>query len=333
MEENTVGMKFREFFRTSRNFLLFPLILFGVLLGFMLAYELIGAASFRHPWTWILPVCGLAIFSAIIWYFYRDKTMENPKFVDGHRVFNGVDLGLHLPLNPERATMNRMARRCYGYGRWDAPYWFIGIGEGMDKHDSLEKRSAVWSRLQKDGLTDCREFHQNIGQTQWHRDTPPAEPQRTWGSLMLLLMTFLDEKSDVEHRRDYQRKYWGAIKSDTCAVELFGLPAPTFEQYQYLALTLFTKKQIDEILENRIRSLREKIQAHKPRFVVMYGRSARKQWNALAGIPLRDNAIYELGSTMMVSATHPNDRHLKERNKYWIGLGKDLRERAAGISR
>lgn len=151
MEENTAGMKFREFFRTSRNFLLFPLILAGVVVGFMLAYELMGAASFRHPWTWILPIIGLSIFSAIIWLFYRGTSsfseMENAKFVDGHKVFDGVDLGLHLPLNPERVSMSRMARDCYGYGRWDAPYWFIGLEEGMGPNQTIQAYLPMTSRF------------------------------------------------------------------------------------------------------------------------------------------------------------------------------------------
>jgi hypothetical protein len=57
---------------------IFPVILAGVVIGFMLAYGLMSAASFRHPWTWILPIIGLAIFDGIIWFFYR----ETPTF--GH---------------------------------------------------------------------------------------------------------------------------------------------------------------------------------------------------------------------------------------------------------
>src|SRR6185312_17353521 len=97
--------------------------------------------------------------------------MESPaRTKDGHRIFDGTALGLHRPLNPSRqlemkAHLREMAKRCYGYGRWDAPYWFIGIGEGMGKNDSLEKRSAVWSRFKKDGLMDCRDFHLSIGET------------------------------------------------------------------------------------------------------------------------------------------------------------------------
>jgi hypothetical protein len=328
-----LGMGFREFFRASRNFLLFPLILAGVVVGFTLAYELMGAASFRHPWTWILPIIGFVIFSAVIWFFYGNTSMENAKYLNDHKVFSGVDLGLHLPLNPERVNINRMARDCYGYGRWDAPYWFIGIGEGMGKNDSLEKRSAVWSRFKKDGLMDCRDFHLSIGETAWHRDKPRAKIQRTWGSLMLLLMTFLEKTSDDENRRDYQRKHWGAANGETCVIELFGLPAPTFEQYQKLARNLFTQELINEILEDRIKFIVGNIQAHKPKFVVMYGREARKQWNEIAGIPLRDDEVYTIGSTMMVSATHPNDRHIKERNRYWIGLGEALRNRAKDSTR
>ncbi len=144
---------------------------------------------------------------------------------------------------------------------------------------------------------------------------------------MLLLMTFLEEDADKQILLSYQREHWGMGKDDTCVCELFGLPAPIFKAYKALMLELFTQKQIDEILKERIRFIRGKILENKPKLVVMYGRGARKQWREIAGHPfLDDDEVIKIGPTIMVSATHPTAHGVK--NEYWVQLGKSLRAAA-----
>jgi hypothetical protein len=46
-------------------------------------------------------------------------------------------------LNP--SALVKYLERFFGYGRWDAPIWFIGIEEaGGHIESELEKRLAVW---------------------------------------------------------------------------------------------------------------------------------------------------------------------------------------------
>lgn len=53
------------------------------------------------------------------------------------------------------------AESWYGYGPWDAPYWFIGMEPGGDDtHASYE----AWEALGGHELIDCREHHL------WKRD-------------------------------------------------------------------------------------------------------------------------------------------------------------------
>lgn len=222
-------------------------------------------------------------------------------------------------------NLREMARRCYGYGRWDAPYWFIGLGEGMTQDTDCQKRVDAWLHLgRRTGLSDCREFHYRIADERWHRKKPPAELQATWRRLLLLLMKFLGESADIDSLRKYQSEHWGMRKDVTCVIELFGLPAPNFKAHQALMLELFTQRQIDEILQERIDFIRKKIDEskHKPKLVVMYGRGARKQWREIAGRFLLDDEIYKIGSTMMVSAIHPTAHGVTD--EYWEKLGKSL---------
>jgi hypothetical protein len=57
-----------------------------------------------------------------------------------------------------------MARQRYGFGRWEAPCWFIGLEEGMaqDENDDLIPRVNAWRALGGGELNDCAQVHNNI---------------------------------------------------------------------------------------------------------------------------------------------------------------------------
>jgi hypothetical protein len=49
-------------------------------------------------------------------------------------------------------ALEEMARECFGYGRWDAQYWFIGLEEGMS--GTLEDRvKASTTRSRSTNIT------------------------------------------------------------------------------------------------------------------------------------------------------------------------------------
>ena len=97
-----------------------------------------------------------------------------------------------------------MAHQFFGHGRWTAPFWFIGPEQGQSpsEHDDLKPRVEAWRTLGGGELTDCREFHDLIGEKRWHRRERPRL-QSTWRPLMLSLMTFLRRQSDNESLRNY----------------------------------------------------------------------------------------------------------------------------------
>jgi hypothetical protein len=167
--------------------------------------------------------------------------------------------------------MNRaeyeLARRCYGYGHWKAPFWFIGPEQGQSaiENNDLKLRHKVFRQLGKHGLCDCRAFHHDIHEKRWHRAARPAL-QRTWSRLILLLMTFLEKDTDNASLRIYQRERWGRRNGETCVIELSGPPARN----------LNVVRQRDAFREKRIRFIRQKMLAFKPVFVVMYGLGAMK---------------------------------------------------------
>ena len=214
-----------------------------------------------------------------------------------------------------------MARRFFGYGRWDAPYWFIGPEQGKGPEEAAENTSRVnaWVMLQKQELCDCIVFHDQIGEKHWHRALPDKPRlQRTWRPLILLLKTFLNEPGSRDDLRSYQRDTWGCQQGgETCVIELSGLAAKTLH-------SPINRKQFRN---ERVGLIREKIQEHKPRLVVMYGKSEKQYWHTIASAELELDRPHVAGPTVLVMTTHPNTRGRKDAD--WMDLGERLREAEA----
>jgi hypothetical protein len=152
-----------------------------------------------------------------------------------------------LTLNPP--DLDRMAEHFYGYGRWDAPYWFIGPEAGMAKTgDSLERRFQSWETLEFKPVVDCAAHHRGFGLTKWHQPHPPT--QETWRKLIRLLLAFKGQPNDIETVRVYQRDEWGSSTGETCVIELSGLASPDMRtpQDRTTFLTRRMKRIREEVL-------------------------------------------------------------------------------------
>ncbi len=207
-----------------------------------------------------------------------------------------------------------MGRGCYGYGRWKAPYWFIGPeqGQSASENNDLKLRYEAFRQLGKDGLSDCRAFHDFIHEKRWHRATKPAL-QPTWRRLILLLMAFLEKPTDDESLRTYQRDRFGRLSDETCVIELSGLPARNFK----------VPREREGFRRKRIEFIRGKMFTCKPIFVVMYGKGGSEPWKEIAGIALHPDSVQKVESTVVAFATHPVARGL--RREYWVELGQRMR--------
>ena len=212
-----------------------------------------------------------------------------------------------------------MARSSYGYGRWDAPYWFIGPeqGKGKDEPDDNAQRVKAWCQLGRTELCDCREFHSQIADMSWHATRPSL--QRTWRPLILLLKTYLGQPLDIESLREYQRDRWGRVnEGKTCLIELSGLAARS----------LRVAIDRDRFREERIEVIRQRMLESKPVFVVMYGLNEKLHWEKIAGVPLVKDGVVKVGPTMIAFVPHPQDRG--RRNADWMKLGAMLQRESGG---
>jgi hypothetical protein len=209
--------------------------------------------------------------------------------------------------------IRKMALRCYGYGQWRAPYWFIGPEQGQapEEDDDLRPRVRAWLKLGGGELTDCREFHALIGEKRWHRDRPKL--QSTWRPLLLLLMTYLGKSTDRDALRNYQRDNWGRLDGETCVIELSGLAARNFT----------VPRDRESFRQERVAIIRERILQNSPELVVMYGMSEIEHWTKIAGKSFPKENIGRLASTTLVCTPHPTSYGMK--NEYWTNLGVALR--------
>jgi hypothetical protein len=232
-------------------------------------------------------------------------------------------------VNSELFDHNRlkdMARKWYGYGRWGAPYWFIGPEPGMDKGEhGLEPRCEAWLKLDGGELVDCREHHQEFNCRDYHREFPPAAVNPTWKQLIRLFLAYSTRKApQFEDIRSYQRTSWGAKDGDTCVIELCPLAAHK----------LGDKKAIDfdaeALLRDRIKTIRERILENEPAFVVMYRMKHKSYWEEIAGTSfssIPDICTVGNSRTLAVFANHPVDK-FGVNPAYWLELAEKLRSAA-----
>ena len=206
------------------------------------------------------------------------------------------------------------ARRWFGYGRWDAPYWFVGMEPGgTDDNTSYD----VWRALGGTELIDCRKHHLCSGYTRWHcSDRPPT--QSTWRRLIQALLAFKGEPTDMDAVSRYQRDCFGSEHGETAVIELSALNAPNIQA------------DVERTVHRdaRIEDLRKRIETYQPRFAIFYGTTYRHEYARVAGTFGTDGTT-QLKQTLCVLIPHPTAPG-GPAPAYWIALGQAIRGRLEG---
>jgi hypothetical protein len=111
----------------------------------------------------------------------------------------------------------------FGYGQWDAPYWFVGMEPG-----GTETASSYESRHRLGGgeLIDCKQHHLDTNFDRWHGENRHGT-QPTWRRLIQTMLAFQGREATLEDVLRYQHDGWGSDNDDTALIELSALHAPT----------------------------------------------------------------------------------------------------------
>ena len=202
-----------------------------------------------------------------------------------------------------------MAQHWYGYGRWEAPYWFVGIEPGGDE---LNEFARLWRHLGSGELLDIVAHHKEL---RWNWFDEGARTQPTWMKLIWLLLTYKGQEPTRDATLEYQKRHLGRIDGETALTEISciparhnGVPVPLREQYR----------------AERIAKISKLISEHAPKFVVFYssGSRYRSTWDKIAGCQLTPHKPIMVERTACVITSHPT----RERSKaYWSNMGLELR--------
>lgn len=208
------------------------------------------------------------------------------------------------------------ARHWLGYGRWTAPYWFIGMEPGgEDNHASYES----WLGLGGGGLIDCLAHHEDSNRragyavTQWHGRAPNIQP--TWGPQIHTMLAFSGRSTeDGGLVAAYQRDSWGRTRGETAVMHISAIHAANLDV------------PVDRMLfrAERLAEMGQRLREHRPKFVLFAGVTYRDEYQSIAGQALGRDDWSWVGDTLCVLAKHPASRP-RPSVTYWRALGAWMR--------
>ncbi|MBV8371574.1 MAG: hypothetical protein JO036_21900 [Candidatus Eremiobacteraeota bacterium] len=212
------------------------------------------------------------------------------------------------------------AAHWFGYGRWDAPYWFIGKEPGGA--DDPEQY-ASWQRLGGNELIDCNDHDRDCaagGPGLWHGPEPGPNLQPTWRPLIAMTLAFEGAQTwDAHAARRYQDERWGRTEGDTAVLELSAVAAKSVAHGEAMRLLH---------LPERIATLRAHLARTPPRFVVFYGLGTDPvhnvpylhHWREIAQADLEVDQPVRVGETAFVVEKHPTAHGTT--TQHWMDLGR-----------
>lgn len=209
------------------------------------------------------------------------------------------------------SATERAAREWFGYGSWNARYWFVGMEPGGEG-DGASHES--WERLGAGELIDCRTHHLDCGFTRWHGgERPPTQP--TWRRLVQLLLAYKGEDTSLDAVARYQRDRLGALDDETAVIELSA----------HHAVNMGIDVARTQHRDDRIALIRRRLDENEPTLVVFYGRTYQTEYERVVGAPFGPDGTLWRGRTLCVLTPHPVAQSGPP-PAYWVSLGHAMRE-------
>lgn len=163
-----------------------------------------------------------------------------------------------------------------GYGRLDAPVWFLGMEEAGGGEENIR------ARLKFRTVEDCAEAHRTLGITKHHWGKRVI--QRTWRGMCYLMLKMENKPTDVESIRRYQAESLGRFGGQTLLVELMPIPKHDIGAWGYEVLIPHFQSREDyyqQIKPRRLAYLKMLLRENNPKMVVGYGKSYWAEYKAL----------------------------------------------------
>lgn len=181
------------------------------------------------------------------------------------------------PVTPLAADRVRHLESFLGYGRLDAPVWFVGMEEGGGGPENIR------ARLQFKDVEDCAGAHERLSLPQYHRAERPVI-QRTWGQMARFMLHLQGREASADEVRAYQANQLGRSSGESMLMELMPIPKPSLKHsatYDGLLPQYADGEYCDGVRRRRIRVLQQLLERHRPRVVVCYGKSYWEHFESL----------------------------------------------------
>lgn len=244
------------------------------------------------------------------------------------------------------AALEEYATNFLGYGRPDAPVWFVGMEQGGgNSFEEVQKRISVWAALGKNSLEDILRYHLAIGIDEWFAG-PRPKLQSTWSGIVRLQLglkgkdrAVLSPEAQRELTRDYQQNRLGRSDGNERLMELLPLPSPSTQHWLYARhskIHWLTDRETYTQFQIPRRALRiqEEIDRYKPKFVIFYGLAFEDHWTRIARTQFVRTAIEKTsignrGSTLFAIVPHPVAYGLP--GDYFFRVGRMLALAQSGV--
>jgi hypothetical protein len=196
----------------------------------------------------------------------------------------------------EEKDLNHWIENFYGYGTWEARFWFISHEEsGGNTPEEVAEKFTYFSKAHahpdetKGTLCDLRELYKQITVTEDDRKAdvftnrfdyrfgPKAIQNNIWKNLIAFVHGYQNKK--LPDLLAYQKQKF-ALPSDKqeALMALYPLPSPHnhawYYSWLYLPKLTFLKTRAHyeaHLYERRIQCILSNIRANKPEVVILYG--------------------------------------------------------------
>src|SRR6266567_7864907 len=153
-----------------------------------------------------------------------------------------------------RQVLDSIISNVFGYGRLDAPLWFIGYEEHCDSEQDAKRRLPAMAAFS--GACDVFEAHEKMGH-------PNPVNTSVW-----------PEMQEIVRAAGLRDAHVGRRDSDVFLLELLPLPHANKSAWYadlYAALGFTNReKYVEGVLKGRVERVRALVQEHRPKVVLVH---------------------------------------------------------------
>jgi hypothetical protein len=179
----------------------------------------------------------------------------------------------------------------YGYGSWQAKFWFVAYEEGGgDQPEEVADKVNYFLKTHSEKTPALCNIRELFKQVRFSIDGPKADLFHTlhdyrfgknsvqhsiWQNIMGFVCGY--ENRDFPDPVDYQRHHFASMSSNEALIKLYPLPAHNHAwYYSWLdmpSLPFLRKRSLydEHVFPSRISTILSNLRTYKPAVVLMYG--------------------------------------------------------------